>query len=290
MAEFTKGKSKNFRTRKSSSDEDDDSEDDTVVTKLEDIRVIQKLRERPKGVNAVGLALGKKITKTEEIEGTVEDPFKMKTGGFVDLKTIKINRAALTEEENEAIGTAFAAETNRRDEDAEMLRYVEEQLAKTKGRTTAKDDNKKNTKNENALYELPENLKAAASTTKKTEDMLSNQMLSGIPEVDLGIEEKIKNIETTEEAKQRLIEERLKKKDDISVFVPTNMAVNFVQHNRFNIEDTAPILKSKADSKLSEQKGKRGKPKEERPLTVQPDEKATDDFHFEKFRKQMRRF
>lgn len=40
---------------------------------------------------------------------------------------------------------------------------------------------------EDMLFELPENLKVL-SKNKKTEDMLSNQMLSGIPEVDLGIE------------------------------------------------------------------------------------------------------
>lgn len=39
-----------------------------------------------------------------------------------------------------------------------------------------------------ALYELPEHIKAITSKAKKTEDMLSNQMLSGIPEMDLGIE------------------------------------------------------------------------------------------------------
>lgn len=62
--------------------------------------------------------------------------------------------------------------------------------------------------------------------------MLSNQMLSGIPEVDLGIEAKIRNIEATEEAKLRLLWEKQNKKDGPSQFVPTNMAVNFVQHNR----------------------------------------------------------
>lgn len=39
---------------------------------------------------------------------------------------------------------------------------------------------------EDSLYELPENIRV--SSAKKTEEMLSNQMLSGIPEVDLGIE------------------------------------------------------------------------------------------------------
>jgi len=40
---------------------------------------------------------------------------------------------------------------------------------------------------DDALYELPEHINVQTSR-KKTEDMLSNQMLSGIPEVDLGIE------------------------------------------------------------------------------------------------------
>lgn len=43
---------------------------------------------------------------------------------------------------------------------------------------------------------------------------------------------KIKNIEATEEAKQKILRDRMNKKEGPSVFVPTNMAVNFVQHNR----------------------------------------------------------
>lgn len=62
--------------------------------------------------------------------------------------------------------------------------------------------------------------------------MLSNQMLNGIPEVDLGIEAKIRNIEATEAAKEKLLMDQKNKKDGPSHFVPTNIAVNFVQHNR----------------------------------------------------------
>ena len=68
--------------------------------------------------------------------------------------------------------------------------------------------------------------------------MLSSQMLSGIPEVDLGIEEKIRNIEATEAAKKKAAEERSKraKLGKPSEFVPTNLAVNFKHHNRFKPE------------------------------------------------------
>ena len=65
-----------------------------------------------------------------------------------------------------------------------------------------------------------------------SEEMLSNQMLSGIPEVDLGIEAKIRNIEATEEAKQDMQEKLKKKSNEPTNMVPTNVAVNFMLHSR----------------------------------------------------------
>lgn len=82
--------------------------------------------------------------------------------------------------------------------------------------------------------------------------MLSNQMLSGIPEVDLGIElvismqtgrnrhlliihicrSKFRNIEETEIAKRKVFEESRSKKTDGTTMLPTNMAADFVHHNR----------------------------------------------------------
>lgn len=82
----------------------------------------------------------------------------------------------------------------------------------------------------NVNDEIKENLLLswqAKSLSKLSEDMLSNQMLSGIPEVDLGLEwtlnistvyifkihsyrAKFKNIEATELAKQKIIEEERK--------------------------------------------------------------------------------
>ncbi|ESP00877.1 hypothetical protein LOTGIDRAFT_55706, partial [Lottia gigantea] len=283
-----------LRKRRHSSESDgsdNEKEESMYVEKLEEIRELQKCRERPKGVNAATLALGKKIPKTVECE--TSDPFKMKTGGFIDMKALKVK--PLKVDDAQAIGTAFAAETNRRDEDAEMVRYVEDALAKRKGGKSSQDESENSPrpeKREDELYNLPDYLQIK-STSKKSEDMLSNQMLSGIPEIDLGIEAKIKNIEQTEEAKQKLLHERRRKKEkEVSDFVPSNMAVNFVQHNRFNIDDTAPILK-KSEIKP-----------EPKPLRVgdvdslnnsdssknNKTEKATDDFHYEKFKKQMRKY
>ena len=113
-----------------------------------------------------------------------------------------------------------------------MMKFIEEQLKKKKGiEVDSKDDsNKYLTPEEAAILALPAHLRE--SSTKKSEEMLSNQMLNGIPEVDLGIESKIRNIEQTEEAKQKLLADQKNKKDLPSQFVPKNYAVNFMQHNR----------------------------------------------------------
>lgn len=115
------------------------------------------------------------------------------------------------------------------------MKYIEEQLKKKKGiEVDNKDEtNKYLTPEEAAILALPLHLRE--NSTKKSEEMLSNQMLNGIPEVDLGIESKIKNIEATEEAKQKLLADQKSKKDLPSQFVPQNFAVNFVQHNRCEI-------------------------------------------------------
>lgn len=63
---------------------------------------------------------------------------------------------------------------------------------------------------EAALLSLPEHLRV--SSTHRSEEMLSNQMLNGIPEVDLGIDVKIRNIEATEAAKEKLIRDQKNKK------------------------------------------------------------------------------
>ena len=65
--------------------------------------------------------------------------------------------------------------------------------------------------------------------------MLSAQMLSGIPEVDLGIESKIQNIERTEKAKRKLIEEaKLAGLKTSKVAKDSNHTSNiYVQHDRF---------------------------------------------------------
>jgi len=295
---------KNIRQRRTSSpeaskkDEEIDEEDDEEFSeKVEMLKELRKIRQRPHGVSAITLALGKKAAPEEEVLGM--DPFKSKTGGMIDMDVLKTGKFQQNNDDayDTGIGTQFSAETNTRDEDAEMLKYIEQQLLERKKADSKETGDSEEipkflSPEEAALLAVPEYLRKSAS--HKSEEMLSNQMLSGIPEVDLGIEVKIKNIEATEEAKQKIIRDRLNKKEGPSQFVPTNMAVNFVQHNRFNMEDPRKQAEKRkikdpekpkkvvvvgADPELQGVPNERDRP-----------DKATDDFHFEKFKKQFRRF
>ncbi|KAG7175917.1 telomere length and silencing protein 1-like [Homarus americanus] len=204
-----------------------------------------------------------------------DDPFKTKSGGMLDLSQVK-NAKKTDDAYDTGIGTSFSAETNRpkrkgiesEDKQDEQPRYQ--------------------TLEEAALHAVPDILRE--STSKRSEEMLSNQMLSGIPEVDLGLEAKIRNIEATEEAKQKLLRESMMKKERPSEFVPKNMAVNFVQHNRFNLEETGPAKKQEKKVQEIVEPVVGGGVKISTIAPKRPHgEKATDDFHYEKFKKQFRR-
>uniref|UniRef100_A0A6P7H681 Telomere length and silencing protein 1 homolog n=1 Tax=Diabrotica virgifera virgifera TaxID=50390 RepID=A0A6P7H681_DIAVI len=257
--------------RKRLKEEDSDENETEVIAKLQEMKEVQKLRERPNGVSLVGLALGTKVLMDTEIK----DSFNKNIGGLVNLQALNSGNWKVDDAYDTGIGTQFSVETNKRDEDEEMMKFIEVELSKRKGKekqSEGQDGNSKyHTPEEIALQSVPEHLRV--SSKKQSEEMLSNQMLSGIPEVDLGIEAKIKNIEATEEAKLRLLWEKQNKKDGPSQFVPSNMAVNFVQHNRFNTgASEIPPKKAKMEEK----------PKKK-------DEKATDDYYYERFKKQFKR-
>lgn len=236
---FKSIKRKNLRQRRNSPDDDEaqahdeDQETSVKVDLIQETKDKQKLRERSHGVNAASLAVGKKVSLEEAV--TVKDPFNVKTGGMVNmqaLKSGKVKSAVEVDPYDTGIGTQFSAETNIGDTDEQMMKYIDNELKKRKGLEVDKDSDmtKYLTPEDAALASLPEHLRESSS--KKSEEMLSNQMLNGIPEIDLGIESKIKNIEATEEAKQKLLMDQKNKKDLPSAFVPKNYAVNFVQHNR----------------------------------------------------------
>lgn len=297
---FKKVKRQNVRQRRTSADEADALKEDEIeiqakLEKIQETKEKQKLRERPYGVPGY-LATGKKNTLEEGI--TAKDPFNVKNGGMVNMQALKSGKlkAASDDAYDTGIGTQFSAETNIGDTDEEMMKYIEEQLKQRKGLHTDKNDYGESsiylTPEDAAILSLPKHLRENYS--KKSEEMLSNQMLNGIPEVDLGIDAKIKNIEATEEAKQKLINDQKNKKDAPSKFVPQNYAVNFVQHNRCNDKFISTSTLFKISYYLSvnidaTNEKKRANQSGDHQHSSKVPKKATDDYHFDKFKKQFRR-
>ncbi|OON13732.1 hepatocellular carcinoma-associated antigen 59 [Opisthorchis viverrini] len=213
-------------------------EDSTHV--VEAIRELQKVRKRPPGISLSALSTGKAAPEETII---VSDPFKLKTGGLVEIRNAIMSKKTEEEDDVEArLAKTFATETNKRDEDAEMIKYIEEEIARRKGlrRTPSPESNA----GADLLRDVPEYLRPVIGQQK--EDMLSNQMLCGIPEVDLGVDAKMRNIEATEEAKQTLLKHRFNRGYGMASdgLAPTNVAVNFVQHSRWNSHNATTTFSS----------------------------------------------
>lgn len=134
------------------------------------------------------------------------------------------------------------------------------------------------------------------------------QQSKSVFQVDLGIDEKIRNIEATEAAKKRAAEERIRKAKSgaPSEFVPTNLAVNFRQANRFKQTDskTAPADNAnknrsstvEAKDLVTQRTVVVGQVPQERLVAVDgqaPREndpnRATDDLHLTQFKKHFQR-
>ena len=285
------GKAKQFR-RKCNASESSDEADETGEI-LKSTRELQQIRKRQTGVNATALATGIKVTKLEAALND-NDPFKLKTGGLVHIANVKDRNRDRSYEDVDRdvtnLGSTFSVETNRRDEDAELSAYIENELKRIKGDKSNDESKIKAKSAEDALYEMPEHLRKI-QTSSQSEEMLSNQMLSGIPEVDLGIDVKIKNIERTEDAKLKLIADLSKKKDRNASFVASNMAVNYVQHRRYMPsshpkEKKKEVVPEAPPLVVGDSSRRPNTETQKRPLQ---EDKATDNYHYDKFRKQMRR-
>jgi len=249
---FKSSKKRQVRKRRNSSDEEDEASQEFNKNDYEKTRELQKLRKRTAGTNVVTLASGKKITKVEDVI-TADDPFKTKTGGLVDMKAMK---GVKPTEDSYEVGTQFSKETHIRDEDDELRKFIDTEMEKIKGQNNVEYTEAEYVSPEDAaLLSLPEHLRK--STFKKDQQMLSAQMLSGIPEVDLGIEAKIQNIERTEKAKRMLLEEaKLGNKNGKD----KSLASQYVQHDRYTIEQSTTIGREKERKKEPE--------KVDRPATV----------------------
>uniref|UniRef100_A0A0A9DGL6 Hepatocellular carcinoma-associated antigen 59 family protein n=1 Tax=Arundo donax TaxID=35708 RepID=A0A0A9DGL6_ARUDO len=258
---------RNFRKRSIEPDADDRSDDeDTRRVALEEIKYMQKLRERKLGIPA--------------------DPASASTNGSSARGRVGSGAAAGGEAEKEdlVLQDTFAQETAVTIEDPNMLRYVETELAKKRGKMVDVGD-KEEKDHVDELYTVPDHLKVK----KKNMEESSTQWTTGIAEVQLPIEYKLRNIEETEAAKKMLQEKRLVGKPKSDSNIPSSYSADYFHRGREHDEklrrENTGFYKDKNSRPNETTGGKATDAKNPDGAPAGRREAASDELMLERFRK-----
>ncbi|GAB4846780.1 Protein COP1 SUPPRESSOR 2 [Ancistrocladus abbreviatus] len=257
---------KNFRKRRieEATIEEHESEDEERRLTLEEVKLLQKQRERKSGLssNPTSTPLGVIPKLNEKAEGDGE-------------------------KEELVLQDTFAQETAVVVEDPNMLKYVEQALAKKRGKNINAPDQVENDLKhaEDELYKIPDHLKVRRRNSEES----STQWTTGIAEVQLPIEYKLKNIEETEAAKKLLHEKRLMGRTKTKLNFPTSHSADYFQRGK----DYAEKLRRDHPELYKDHQGTEDNNVVPRPSDNANDpagrrQAATDEFILERFRKRER--
>ncbi|KAJ3868945.1 hepatocellular carcinoma-associated antigen 59-domain-containing protein [Lentinula novae-zelandiae] len=249
---------------------------------LADLLELRKLKKLRQGIDAVKLSKGvtkKKRKRTKEEEE--EEQGGLRKGAAIDEeeeedKDAKARRVVRANN--------FTQQTNALDVDKHMMAYIEENL-KIRSRPREEGDKSKPLDPQEALYQVPDRWKVEHKKVAHSEEgNVSNSltMLTAIPEVDLGMDARLKNIEDTEKAKRVVAEERSERKQ------PHNNDEAHLVASRFY----RPNLKMKSDADLirdAKLEAMHLPTSEDQPRRQDKPQMATDEMVMERFKKCMRK-
>ncbi|KAH7838308.1 hypothetical protein Vadar_024821 [Vaccinium darrowii] len=273
-------KVKNFRKRgrecegedpgiQTNGSDDDDGERRLV---LEEVKFLQKQREKKSGIPAIPATA----------QGAV---VAAGCGGALVPNKASEKNEGDGEKDELVLQDTFAQETAVMVEDPNMLRYVEQELAKKRGKNISANHAENEIKHaEDELYNIPEHLKVKRRNSEES----STQWTTGIAEIQLPIEYKLRNIEETEAAKKLLQEKRLTGRVKAESSIPSSYSADYFQRGR----DYAEKLR-REHPELYKERGAENSSLEPKPNDSGTDgagrrQAATDEFMLERFRKRER--
>ncbi|KAL0254037.1 hypothetical protein I308_101416 [Cryptococcus tetragattii IND107] len=198
----------------------EEQEDDTGRT-VEELLMLKKLKkaQSKQGIDLEKLNRGEeKKSKGKKKDEDAATKYGLQSGRGMGRGDGEKKKDEEMEDEDERAKRLvrvnnFTQQTNALDVDKHMMAYIESELAKHRGQAAAPTD--KPTVEDNdpqaELYRIAE--KYQFETKKKKADDEGNVtnslgMLTSIPEVDLGMDNRLKNIEMTEKAKRDMLEQR----------------------------------------------------------------------------------
>lgn len=175
------------------------ADDADVSSILRETMSLQKTRERRTGVTTDQLMTIKEAVVEEEDK---DDPFGLNEGGgLVDNK----------KRGEDAMGDGFEASTAQMDDQKLMKSFVEVEMAKRYGKIAQMDQAVDNTTKATpidlqrevfAVEEKYQKKEVDDEEAERNAEALSGALLTSVPEVDLGIGERLKTIEATEQARR----------------------------------------------------------------------------------------
>ncbi|KAF8313155.1 hepatocellular carcinoma-associated antigen 59-domain-containing protein [Cantharellus anzutake] len=181
----------------------------------------------------------------------------------------------------------FTQQTNALDVDKHMMAYIEENMKK-RGAGRDLDDELEDEKPhdpQEALFKFDEKYRAKPKTLEEEGNVTNSlAMLTAIPEVDLGMDVRLRNIEETEKAKRHVAEQRRARFHQGQHNEPDLGSTRFFRPNQHPQESDAEALRR---ARLEAQ-GIHVEPETKRPKNDRRDV-ATDEQAMERFKKRMRR-
>lgn len=263
--------------------EDKEIEEGDEKLPLSDLIELRSLRKLRQGIDATRLNKGDTKKKRKlPVEG-MQEQGGLRKGAAVDPEE-EYDEERDARARRVVRANNFTQQTNALDVDKHMMAYIEENL---KIRSHPRDDSENKNKPvdpQEALYQISDRWKVDQQKPTADDGSVTNSisMLTAIPEVDLGMDARLKNIEDTEKAKRVVAEGKQDRR-------LTNNDEAHLAANRFY----RPNLKSKSDADIMRDAKLEamGLPtSEDRPQrSNDKPQMATDELVMERFKKRMRK-
>ncbi|KAG9015568.1 hypothetical protein FRB94_000173 [Tulasnella sp. JGI-2019a] len=265
-----------------------EGEDDQQETMpIEDLIALRKLRKSRQGIDAAKLTQGeikkkRRRAEDEEPQHGLQHPTTGQNAELVEddddptddeAKARKIVRS-----------NNFTQQTDKLDVDKHMMAYIEENMKAARGERLqdAQEIEDEPYDPHAQLYHIDERYKIKKQVMEEGSVTSSVAMLTAIPEVDLGIDTRLRNIEDTEKAKRTVEEEKKARRNDQDEADAISAATRFFRPHHQVTSDAEALKNAKLEAM-----GMNPVPAPRR----QHDRKemATDEMVMERFKKRMRR-
>ncbi|KAH7887355.1 hepatocellular carcinoma-associated antigen 59-domain-containing protein [Phlebopus sp. FC_14] len=284
--------------------EGSDEEEDNSLP-LSELIELRRLRKARQGIDVQKLSKGdaKRRKRRQAEDDEPEDKGGLRAGAAAaaDAKQDDEETDGIDAKARRAVRTNnFTQQTNALDVDKHMMAYIEENL-KIRSRPLDPSDSKLKDAHTKDEISLSERWKLEKRTADEGSVTNSLAMLTAIPEVDLGMDTRLKNIEETEKAKRQVAEERKDYKRQYNdeehlvasrctSILPPLFTCNWP--TSFAMTVYRPHIKQKSDAEIMRDAKLEamGLPPQEdrRPRHDRP-QMATDEVVMERFKKRMRR-